>query len=207
METNMTSSQKQLRKYLLQVYHGENPKEVIRNLYIASFDDNINDKEIQSIVDNYKSLSNKQVNEVLNSLKRQVINLELNVKNFKELNKFEDIVSPILLSGNIGYTDDTKTLDGEIVLGNKDRRIKVHVTNSKSNIDKLKLNKYSGSTKGKNFAADSNDSITNSPDLPNQVNIKLEDTGYPVDFTEHCKELLAKAFDIGLSELDDRDNQ
>ena len=135
------------------------------------------------------------------------MNLELNVKDFKELNKFEDIVSPILLSGNIGYTDDTKTLDGEIVLGNKDRRIKVHVTNSKSNIDKLKLNKYSGSTKGKNFTADSNDSITNSPGLPNQVNIKLEDTGYPVDFTEHCKELLAKAFDIGLSELDDRDNQ
>ena len=64
----MTSSQKELRKYLLKVYHGENPKEVIHNLYIASFDDNINDDEIKSIVDNYKRLSKKQVKEVLNSL-------------------------------------------------------------------------------------------------------------------------------------------
>lgn len=135
------------------------------------------------------------------------MNLELNVKDFKELNKFEDIVSPILLSGNIGYTDDTKTLDGEIVLGNKDRRVKVHVTNSKSNIDKLKLNKYSGSTKGNKFTEDLNDSITNSFDLSNKINNKPEDTGCSVDLTEYFKELFAKAFDIGLSELDDRDNQ
>lgn len=64
----MITNQEKLRKYLLKVYHGKNLKEAIQNLYIASFDDNIDDNEIQSIVDNYKSLSKVQVNEVLNSL-------------------------------------------------------------------------------------------------------------------------------------------
>lgn len=64
----MTNNQEKLLKYLLKVYHGENPEEAIQNLYIASFDDKIDDNEVQSIVDNYKSLSNVQVNEVLNSL-------------------------------------------------------------------------------------------------------------------------------------------
>ena len=134
--------------------------------------------------------------------------MELVVKDFKELNKFEDIVSPILLSEDIGYTDDTKTLDGEIGLYNNGSQIKVHVTNSKSNINNSKLDKYDGFTKGKKFAEDLNDSTTNSPDLSIKINNnKPEDTDYSVDFTEHCKEMLAKAFEIGLSELDDEDNQ
>jgi len=63
----MTNNQEKLRKYLLKVYHGENLEEAIQNLYIASFDDKIDDNEVQSIVDNCKSLSKAQVNEVLNS--------------------------------------------------------------------------------------------------------------------------------------------
>ena len=49
------------------------------------------------------------------------------------------------------YTDDTKALDGEIGLYNNGSQIKVHVTNSKSNINNSKLDKYDGFTKGKKF--------------------------------------------------------
>lgn len=122
--------------------------------------------------------------------------MELVVKNFKELSKFEDIVSPVLLSEDIVYTNDTKTLDGEIGLYNNGSQIKVHVTNSKSNINNSKLDKYDGFTKGNKFTKDS-------PDLSNENNDKPEDTGYSVDFTEQLKKLFAKDFDIELSELDD----
>ena len=130
--------------------------------------------------------------------------MELVVKDLNEVNQFMEAVKPLVLKADISKNNIkvVNEISGEIVLGDEDSQIKIHVTDgNQSEI------KYDSFNKGNKFSEDLNDSITNSPDLSIKINNKPEDTDCSVDFTEHCKELLAKAFDIGLSELDDRDNQ
>ena len=130
--------------------------------------------------------------------------MELVVKNLNEVNQFMEAVKPLVLKADISKNNIkvVNEISGEIVLGDEDSQIKIQVTDGDQS-----ENKYDSFNKGKKFAKDLNDSITNSPDLPTKINInKPEDTGYSVDFTEQCRELLAKAFNIGLSELDDEDN-
>ena len=135
--------------------------------------------------------------------------MELVVKDLNEVNQFMEAVKPFVLKADISKNNIKafNEISGEIVLGDEDSQIiKIHVTDGDQ-----PENKYDSFNKGNKFTGDLNDSITNSPDLPNKININItnnkpEDTGYSADFTEQCRELLAKAFNIGLSELDDEDN-
>lgn len=130
--------------------------------------------------------------------------MELVVKDLNEVNQFMEAVKPLVLKADISKNNIkvVNEISGEIVLGDEDSQIKIKVTDG----DQTE-NKYDSSNKGSKFTEDLNDSITNSFDLSNKINNKPEDTGCSVDLTEYFKELFAKAFDIGLSELDDRDNQ
>ena len=131
--------------------------------------------------------------------------MKLVVKNLNEVNQFMEAVKPFVLKADISKNNIkvVNEISGEIVLGDENSQIKIQVTDGDQS-----ESKYDSFTKGKKFTEDLDDSITNYPDLPTKINInKPEDTGYSVDLTEHFKKLFAKAFDIGLSELDDRDNQ
>lgn len=137
--------------------------------------------------------------------------MELVVKDLNEVNQFMEAVKPLVLKADISKNNINvaNEISGEIVLGDEDSQIKIYVTNGNQS-----ENKYDSFTKGKKFTKDLNDSITNSPDLSNQVsaNDKPEKIIYFNDYDKHfkeyqkfLKELIDNAFDIDQDELD-RDN-
>lgn len=101
--------------------------------------------------------------------------MKLAVKNLNEVNQFMEAVKPLVLKADISKNNikAVNEIGGEIVLGDEDSQIKIHVTDGDQS-----ENKYN--------------SITDSPDLPTKINNKPEDIGHSVDLTEQFKKLFAK---------------
>ena len=63
----MTTSQKELRKYLLYLSDKMTPEEALLNLQVASHDKHL-PLTLKPIIDNYLSLSDNQIDEIRASL-------------------------------------------------------------------------------------------------------------------------------------------
>ena len=77
--------------------------------------------------------------------------MKLVVKNLNEVNQFMEAVKPLVLKADISKNNIkvVNEISGEIVLGDENSQIKIHVTNGDQS-----ENKYDSFNKGKKFAKD-----------------------------------------------------